>query len=149
MALTVIQAPPTTGDSDSRSESVSPSTTLRMPSKQPRPRPPSPCGSVLLTSTTGGGEQPRRVTAPQPPHVSLQVTASTMNARYLMLLLNWFVGGLFCSPPPLCLLGFPASLAKIMYSRHKARSYIVPLLWFHPSFLSQKRRVAQWTKIFE
>ena len=136
MALTVIQAPPTTGDSDSRSESVSPSTTLRMPSKQPRPRPPSPCGSVLLTSTTGGGEQPRRVTAPQPPHVSLQVTASTMNARYLMLLLNWFVGGLFFSPPPspLCLLGFPASLAKIMYSRHKARSYIVPppLL---PSFL--------------
>ena len=79
MALTVIQAPPTTGDSDSRSESVSPSTTLRMPSKQPRPRPPSPCGSVLLTSTTGGGEQPRRVTAPQPPHVSLQVMALRMN----------------------------------------------------------------------
>ena len=148
MALTVIQAPPPCGDSEHRAESVSPSTTLRMASSKQQQRSPSP-GSVLLTSVTSATIEQRRVTAPQPPHVSLQVTASTMNARYLMLLLNWFVGGLFCSPPPLCLLGFPASLAKIMYSRHKARSYIVPLLWFHPSFLSQKRRVAQWTKIFE
>ena len=92
MALTVIQAPPPCGDSE-RAESVSPSTTLRMASsKQQQQRPPSP-GSVLLTSATSAIEQ-RRVTAPQPPHVSLQVTASsTMNARYLMLLLNWFVGG--------------------------------------------------------
>ena len=136
MALTVIQAPPPCGDSEHRAESVSPSTTLRMASsKQQQQRSPSP-GSVLLTSATSATIEGRRVTAPQPPHVSLQVTASTMNARYLMLLLNWFVGGLFFSPPPspLCLLGFPASLAKIMYSRHKARSYIVPppLL---PSFL--------------
>ena len=93
VALTVIQAPPPCGDSEHRAESVSPSTTLRMASsKQQQQRSPSP-GSVLLTSATSATIEGRRVTAPQPPHVSLQVTASTMNARYLMLLLNWFDGG--------------------------------------------------------
>ena len=147
MALTVIQAPPPCGDSE-RAESVSPSTTLRMASskQQQQQRPPSP-GSVLLTSATSAIEQ-RRVTAPQPPHVSLQVTASTMNARYLMLLLNWFVG-LSCSPPHShpcrrCLLGFPASLAKIMYSRHKARAAACSRTPFFPlpSFLPSQHAAA-------
>ena len=91
VALTVIQAPPPCGsDSDQRAESVSPSTTLRSSSGggsmsvgKPQ-RPPSPANSsVLLTSTTSntGGEQ-RRVTAPQPPHVSLQVTASSLDSGY-------------------------------------------------------------------
>lgn len=92
MALTVIQAPPPCGsDSDQRAESVSPSTTLRsssggggsMSAGKPQ-RPPSPANSsVLLTSATSntGGEQ-RRVTAPQPPHVSLQVTASSLDSGY-------------------------------------------------------------------
>ena len=146
MALTVIQAPPPCGDSE-RAESVSPSTTLRMASskQQQQQRPPSP-GSVLLTSATSAIEQ-RRVTAPQPPHVSLQVTASsTMNARYLMLLLNWFVG-LSCSPPPHSRTSLPAATASLGFLQAWQRLCIrdtklaptsYPLLWFHPSFLSSR-----------
>ena len=85
-----------------------------------------------------------------------------MNARYLMLLLNWFVGSRRIKPQsssltaserllqPL-LLGFPASLAKIMYSRHKARAAACSRTPFFPlpSFLPSQHAAATRPQLVE